>query len=45
VPADRWLLAGVGGESTRLTVRRAREAAAAGADAVLVVAPHYYSVA
>ena len=42
VPADRWLLAGIGAESTRLTVRRAREAAAAGADAVLVVAPHYY---
>jgi 4-hydroxy-2-oxoglutarate aldolase len=42
VPTDRWLLAGVGAESTALTVRRAREAAAEGADAVLVVAPHYY---
>jgi 4-hydroxy-2-oxoglutarate aldolase len=42
VAADRWLIAGVGGESTRQTVRRARSAAAAGADAVLVVAPHYY---
>ena len=37
------VLAGVGGESTRVTVRRAREAADAGADAVLVVAPHYYA--
>jgi 4-hydroxy-2-oxoglutarate aldolase len=42
VPEDKWLLAGVGAESTRLTIRRARDAAARGADAVLVVAPHYY---
>ena len=42
VPDERWLLAGVGGESTRVTVRRARDAAERGADAVLVVAPHYY---
>jgi 4-hydroxy-2-oxoglutarate aldolase len=39
---DGLVLAGVGAESTRATVRRARDAAAAGADAVLVVAPHYY---
>jgi 4-hydroxy-2-oxoglutarate aldolase len=39
---DGLVLAGVGAESTRATVRRAREAADAGADAVLVVAPHYY---
>ena len=42
VPAERWVIAGIGGESTRVTVRRARSAAEAGADAVLVVAPHYY---
>jgi 4-hydroxy-2-oxoglutarate aldolase len=36
------VIAGVGAESTRATVRRAREAADAGADLVLVVAPHYY---
>jgi 4-hydroxy-2-oxoglutarate aldolase len=42
VPDEKWLLAGVGAESTRLTIRRAREAAERGADAVLVVAPHYY---
>jgi 4-hydroxy-2-oxoglutarate aldolase len=42
VPDDRWLIAGVGAESTRLTVRRAREASERGVDAVLVVAPHYY---
>jgi 4-hydroxy-2-oxoglutarate aldolase len=42
VPPDRWLLSGVGAESTRLTVDRARGAASRGVDAVLVVAPHYY---
>jgi 4-hydroxy-2-oxoglutarate aldolase len=42
VPDDRWLIAGLGAESTRLTIRRAREAAERGADAALVVAPHYY---
>ena len=43
IPADRALLAGVGGESTRITIRRAQDAKAAGADAVLVVSPHYYT--
>lgn len=42
VPDDRWLIAGIGAEATRLTIRRAREAAERGADAALVVAPHYY---
>lgn len=42
---EQWLIAGVGSESTKQTVRRAREAAAAGADAVLVVSPHYYAAA
>jgi 4-hydroxy-2-oxoglutarate aldolase len=36
------LLMGTGAESTRLCVARCRDAAARGADAVLVVAPHYY---
>lgn len=45
VPDERWLVAGTGGESTRQTVRRCRQAAAEGADAVLVVAPHYYTAA
>ena len=45
VPSDRWLIVGVGSESTRQSVRRAREAAERGADAVLVVAPHYYGSA
>lgn len=45
VPGDRVLLVGVGAESTRSTVRRAREAGERGADAVLVVPPHYYGPA
>jgi 4-hydroxy-2-oxoglutarate aldolase len=42
VPEDRWLIAGVGAEATRAAIWRTRDAAARGADAVLVVAPHYY---
>ncbi len=42
-PAGKLVLMGVGAESTRLTTQRAADAALAGADAVLVVAPHYYS--
>ena len=45
VPSDRWLIAGTGAESTRQCVTRCLAAQAAGADAVLVVAPHYYSAA
>lgn len=43
VPRDRWLIVGCGGESTRQTVARCKAAALAGADAALVVAPHYYA--
>ena len=43
VPEDRWLVAGTGTESTRAAVRLAGEAAAAGADAVLVRPPAYYA--
>jgi 4-hydroxy-2-oxoglutarate aldolase len=43
VPRDRWLVVGTGAESTRQCVARCRAAAVAGADAVLVVAPHYYT--
>jgi 4-hydroxy-2-oxoglutarate aldolase len=45
IPDDGWLIVGVGAESTRQCIRRAREAAERGADAVLVVAPHYYGAA
>jgi 4-hydroxy-2-oxoglutarate aldolase len=39
---SKLLIAGTGGESARMTIARSRRAAALGADAVLVVAPHYY---
>jgi 4-hydroxy-2-oxoglutarate aldolase len=42
IPGGRLLLAGVGAESTRATVRMARAAADAGADAVLVMPPAFY---
>lgn len=42
-PATHWVIAGCGGESTRQTVARTRAAKDAGADAALVVAPHYYA--
>jgi 4-hydroxy-2-oxoglutarate aldolase len=42
VPSDRLLLMGAGAESTKQCVLRCRDAGARGADAVLVVAPHYY---
>ena len=43
VPASRFLLMGVGAESTRHTIARAKHAATLGADAVLVVGPHYFT--
>jgi 4-hydroxy-2-oxoglutarate aldolase len=43
IPSDKTLLVGTGAESTRHCIERCRDAARAGADAVLVVAPHYYS--
>jgi 4-hydroxy-2-oxoglutarate aldolase len=45
VPADKWLIAGTGAESTRTCLQYTRDAASRGADAVLVVAPHYYGTA
>lgn len=42
VPPDRLLIAGTGAESTRTCLRLTQLAAQRGADAVLVVAPHYY---
>ena len=43
LPSDKTLVMGTGAESTRHTLRRCADAKLAGADAVLVVAPHYYS--
>lgn len=45
VASDRVLIAGVGAESTRTTVRLAERAGERGVDGVLVVAPHYFSSA
>jgi 4-hydroxy-2-oxoglutarate aldolase len=42
VPSDRLVIAGTGSESTRHTIRLTREAADAGADAVLVSPPAYF---
>jgi 4-hydroxy-2-oxoglutarate aldolase len=42
LPTGKLLIAGTGCESTRSTVRLTREAAQAGADAALVINPHYY---
>lgn len=45
VPRDKWLIIGTGAESTRTCMKQTLEAAKRGADAVLVVAPHYYASA
>lgn len=42
IPPGRWMIAGTGCESTRQTVALSRQAAQVGADAVLVITPHYY---
>ena len=42
IPPDKLLIAGTGCESTRETIHLTRKAADAGADAALVVTPHYY---
>jgi 4-hydroxy-2-oxoglutarate aldolase len=43
IPADKLLIAGTGAQSTRQTIDLTRQAAKAGADAALIVTPHYYS--
>lgn len=45
VPREKTLIVGTGAESTRTCLQLTRDAAARGADAVLVVAPHYYGAA
>jgi dihydrodipicolinate synthase/N-acetylneuraminate lyase len=45
VPRDKMLIVGTGAESTRTCLQQTRDAAMRGADAVLVVAPHYYGTA
>jgi 4-hydroxy-2-oxoglutarate aldolase len=43
IPSDKLLIAGTGCESTRQTLALTCKAAEAGADAALVVTPHYYN--
>lgn len=45
VPKDKLLIAGCGAESTRTTLRYIEQSAKRGADAALVVAPHYFGSA
>ncbi|HVG29085.1 MAG TPA: dihydrodipicolinate synthase family protein [Pyrinomonadaceae bacterium] len=45
VPRDLVFVVGVGQQSTRETIREARRAADAGADALLVITPHFYRAA
>lgn len=42
IPSDRIMVAGTGAESTRAALELTQRAAAIGADAALVVPPHYY---
>lgn len=45
VPRDKPVIVGTGAESTRTCLQLTKDAAEHGADAVLVVAPHYYGSA
>lgn len=42
IPRNKLMIAGTGCESTRQTIELCKRAADAGADAVMVVTPHYY---
>lgn len=42
IPPDKWMIAGTGCESTGATIRLTRQAAERGADAALVITPHFY---
>jgi 4-hydroxy-2-oxoglutarate aldolase len=42
IPSDKFFFAGTGCESTRATIALTKRAAEIGADAVMVVTPHYY---
>jgi 4-hydroxy-2-oxoglutarate aldolase len=45
VPRDRLMIAGTGRDSTLLTIRATRRAAEIGADAAIVITPHYFTKA
>lgn len=42
IPPNKWMIAGTGCESTRATIELTREAAKIGADAALIITPHFY---
>jgi len=42
IPADRLMIAGTGADSTRETIELTQRAAQLGADAALIVTPHYF---
>ena len=44
IPSDKLLIAGTGCESTRATIALTADAAQAGADAALVITPHFFSL-
>src|SRR5207249_11660206 len=43
IPRDRAFIAGTGSNSTLLTIRQTRRAAELGADAAIVITPHYFT--
>jgi len=45
IPADRAFIAGTGADSTLHTIQRTRRAAEIGADAAIVITPHYFTKA
>jgi 4-hydroxy-2-oxoglutarate aldolase len=45
IPRDKLMIAGTGRDSTLLTIRQTRRAAEIGADAAIVVTPHYFTKA
>jgi len=43
IPRDKLMIAGTGSNSTLLTIRQTRRAAEIGADAAIVITPHYFT--
>ena len=42
IPPNKWMIAGTGCESTRATIELTGQAAEIGADAALIITPHFY---
>jgi dihydrodipicolinate synthase/N-acetylneuraminate lyase len=43
IPRDRAMIAGTGHDSTQITIQQTRRAADLGADAAMVITPHYFT--